>query len=153
MPVRVRPSAPIEKARPSRRDGLFLCPGMAQFDKVNVLPQEVTAKYSNPQTGISGAKREEVVLQKRGTPFLVKSPRRRQSRLFSARGPAALRRTAQRVLFSSLVILMTDHSIPWETFLYFDKQCLDNIILTIRGFPLFCRDDVSPTEKDVTLSP
>ena len=105
VPVRVRPSAPIEKARPSRRDGLFLCPGMAQFDKVNVLPQEVTAKYSNPQTGISGAKREEVVLQKRGTPFLFKSPRRRQSRLFSARGPAALRRTAQRVLFSSLSLL------------------------------------------------
>ena len=51
---------------------------MAQSDKVNVLPQEVTAKYSNPQTGINGAKREEVVLQKRGTPFLFKSPRRRQ---------------------------------------------------------------------------
>ena len=48
---------------------------------------------------------------------------------------------------------MTDHSIPWETFLYFDKQYLDNIILTIRSFPLFCLDDVSPTEKDVTLSP
>ena len=83
----------------------FLCPGMAQFDKVNVLPQEATAKYSNPQTGIGGAKREEVVLQKRGTPFLFKSPRRRQSRLFSARGPAALRRTAQRVLFISLSLL------------------------------------------------
>ena len=105
VPVRVRPSAPIEKARPSRRDGLFLCPGMAQSDKVNVLPQEVTAKYSNPQTGINGAKREEVVLQKRGTPFLFKSPRRRQNPLFSARGPAALRRTAQKVLFISLSFL------------------------------------------------
>ena len=83
----------------------FLCPGMAQSDKVNVLPQEVTAKYSNPQTGINGAKREEVVLQKRGTPFLFKSPRRRQNPLFSARGPAALRRTAQKVLFISLSFL------------------------------------------------
>ena len=36
---------------------------MAQSDKVNVLPQEVTAKYSNPQTGINGAKREEVVFK------------------------------------------------------------------------------------------
>ena len=78
--------------------------------------------------------------------FLFNSPLRRQNPLFPTIGSAALRRKLQRTFFisnsflASLIILMTDHAISGETFLYFDRHCLDNTISAIGVSLLFYKD-------------
>jgi len=58
---------------------VFFCLGMAQFYKVNILPQEVTAKYSNLQAEISGAKGKKRYGKNEGPHFSL--TRRESSRI------------------------------------------------------------------------